>query len=113
MWILIKESDSRLRSNIKVGAIVVLLLILVVGSLLQIYDCFNDAPNVDHDALLHTIDAFISVAMILALNVVLFWALAMLRIIWDPLERLQFCFSLRSCVDPAPTLEPQVLALRI
>jgi hypothetical protein len=31
-----------------------MLLVLLCGPLLQVYDCFNDSPVVDHDALLHT-----------------------------------------------------------
>jgi hypothetical protein len=46
--------------------VVVILLVLIVGSLAQVYDTFNDSPAVDHDALLHTVDALFCVILILA-----------------------------------------------
>jgi hypothetical protein len=45
----------------KVGAIL-LLLLLVFGPVLQAFDCFNDTPNLDHDGVLHTIDALLCIA---------------------------------------------------
>jgi hypothetical protein len=45
----------------KVG-VILLLLLLVFGPVLQAFDCFNDAPNLDHDGVLHAIDALLCVA---------------------------------------------------
>lgn len=100
-------------SYIKVGAILVLLLILVVGSLLQIYDCFNDSPNLDQDALLHTMDAFFSIAMSFVLGWILLCVLAICWVIQGPLRRPQFSSSIPSSVQPTPSPEPQASALRI
>lgn len=100
-------------SYIKVGVVVILLLILVAGPLLQIYDCFNDSPNLDHDALLHTVDALLSVALILALNVSLWLVLTMLCVVKDGLKLPQCCNFIPFCLQPTPTISPQPLALRI
>lgn len=100
-------------SYIKIGVVLILLLILVVGPLLQIYDCFNDSPNLDHDGLLHTIDALLSIALILALNVTLFLALAMLFAVQDKLKQLRYCGFILFCIQPTPSISPQSLALRI
>ena len=45
----------------KVGAIL-LLLLLLFGPALQSLDCFNDAPNLDHDGILHSVDALLCIA---------------------------------------------------
>jgi hypothetical protein len=45
----------------KVGAIL-LLLLLLFGPVLQALDCFNDAPNLDHDGILHAVDALLCIA---------------------------------------------------
>ena len=45
----------------KVGAIL-LLLLLLFGPVLQALDCFNDAPNLDHDGVLHAVDALLCIA---------------------------------------------------
>ena len=56
----------------KVG-VVLLLVVLICGPLLQIYDCFNDSPTVDHDSLLHSVDALFCI--IIALIATSLWAL--------------------------------------
>ena len=48
----------------KVAAIL-LLLLLFFGPVLQQYDCFNDAPNLDQDVVLHSIDALFCIAFTL------------------------------------------------
>jgi len=48
----------------KVGAIL-LLLLLLFGPVLQAFDCFNDAPNLDHDGVLHGVDALLCFAFTL------------------------------------------------
>lgn len=113
MWILIKESRFGLSSYIKIGVVVILLLILVVGPLLQIYDCFNDPPTQDHDALLHTIDALLSIALILVIQCVLFWMLAIFWTIRDQLKHLKRLFLVLSWFQPTLSLSPQSLSLRI
>lgn len=50
----------------KIG-VVLMLLVLVVGPLFQIYDCFNDSPILDHDAILHSIDALFCLISVLVL----------------------------------------------
>lgn len=100
-------------SYIKIGVVVILLLILVAGPLLQIYDCFNDSPNLDHDALLHTVDALLSIALILAFNLTLFWVLAMLCVIPDALKRLRCSSFIDSYNLAVPSLGPPLLSLRI
>lgn len=102
-----------MNSYIKVGVVVILLLILVAGPLLQIYDCFNDPPNLDHDALLHTIDALLSIALILALNLAPFLVLAMLCAVRDKLKLPQCWNFISHCLQPTPCISPQPLALRI
>ena len=90
-----------------------MLLVLLIGPMLQIYDCFNDAPNVDHDALLHTIDALLSIALILVLNFALFWVLTFFRLFADLAGGLRGSPRLSFCDLPIPNLSPQPLALRI
>jgi len=48
----------------KVGAIL-LLLLLLFGPVLQAVDCFNDAPNLDHDGVLHGVEALLCFAFTL------------------------------------------------
>jgi hypothetical protein len=100
-------------SYIKVGIVVILLLILVAGPLLQIYDCFNDSPNLDHDALLHTIDALLSIALILAFNLTLLWAIAISCEIPGALKRLRSCSFIDFCNQARPSPGPPLLSLRI
>lgn len=64
----------------KVG-VVVILLVLIVGSLAQVYDTFNDNPAQDHDALLHTVDALVCVILIVALAGLWTFLLAVIRLI--------------------------------
>lgn len=98
---------------LKVGVVVILLLLLVAGPLLQIYDCFNDSPNLDHDALLHTIDALICVALILAFNLALFRVFAMLCVIPDALKLVRSCSFIDPFNQAIPSLGPPLLSLRI
>lgn len=112
-WILFGESCFRLSSYVKIGVVVILLLILVAGPLLQIYDCFNGPPKLDHDAVLHTIDALLSIALILALNVMLFFVLAILCVVQDRLKLLLRHNLISFCIQPTPSLSPQPLPLRI
>lgn len=95
-----------LKTLVKIG-VILMLLVLLIGPMLQIYDCFNDAPNLDHDALLHTVDALLSIALILGLSCILFWAVAICR--WfedraDPLRTSPFIPSLNrlSAFSPQP-----------
>ena len=46
-------------------AIILLLLLLLFGPALQGFDCFNDAPNLDHDGVLHAVDAILCIALTL------------------------------------------------
>lgn len=64
--------------------VVAILLVLIVGPLVQIYDCFNDAPVLDHDALLHTVDALFCVVFILVVAGLWTLVLAILRLIESP-----------------------------
>ena len=98
---------------IKIGVVAILLLIMIVGPLLQIYDCFNDPPTHDHDALLHTIDSLLSIALILAFNLTFFWVIAMLCVIPDALKRLRCSSFIDSCNLAIPSLGPPALSLRI
>lgn len=100
-------------SYIKIGVVVILLQILLIGPLLQIYDCFNDSPNLDHDALLHTVDALLSIALILAFNLTLFWVIATLCVIPDALKRLRSSSLIDSSNLTLPSLGPPTLSLRI
>lgn len=47
----------------KIGALL-LLLVVLIGPVIQGYDCFNDAPNLDHDAALHTVDALLCISLV-------------------------------------------------
>ena len=109
----VDRANLSLNSYIKVGVVVVLLLILVLGPLLQIYDCFNDPPTHDHDALLHTIDALLSIALILVIEWVLFCTLAIFWTIRDQLRYLKRCFFILAILEPTPSISPQPLSLRI
>lgn len=93
--------------------IAILLLILVIGPMLQIYDCFNDAPNIDHDALLHTVDALLSIALIFALNWALLQVLAFFQMLDDPWGPLQSPPPISAGEQPCLSLSPQALSLRI
>lgn len=46
----------------KLGTLL-LLLIVLIGPAVQSYDCFNDAPNRDHDAALHAVDALLCISL--------------------------------------------------
>lgn len=99
-------------SFFKLG-IIFMLLVLFIGPMLQIYDCFNDAPNVDCDALLHTVDALLSIAIILGLSCVLLWTLAVSRFFADLLEVSRPYSSTPVCDIRIPASPPQMLSLRI
>lgn len=72
----------------KIG-VIVLVLVLVIGSLAQLYDTFNDFPAHDHDALLHTADALFCLIFILALAGLWTFLLALLRLIESPPDASQ------------------------
>lgn len=96
---------------VKIG-VVLMLLVLLIGPLLQIYDCFNDAPNLDHDALLHTVDALLSLAVLLGLSCLLLWAVAICRWFGDLADSLRSSLS----VPFSPRISafsPQPFSLRI
>lgn len=107
------ESHFRLSSYIKIGVVVILLLILIVGPLLQIYDCFNDPPTHDHDALLHSVDALLSIALILVFEWVLFCLLAICWTIRDQLKQLKCCFFIPYFFEPVSPISPRPQFLRI
>jgi hypothetical protein len=65
--------SGRVMSRLGKFGVVLLLLVLICGPLLQIYDCFNDSPTVDHDSLLHSVDALFCI--IIALIATSLWAL--------------------------------------
>jgi hypothetical protein len=50
----------------KIG-VLLMLVVLLVGPLFQIYDCFNDSPVLDNDAILHSIDALFCLISVLVL----------------------------------------------
>src|SRR5579871_6828461 len=49
---------------LKLGGLL-LLLVLLFGPAIQGRDIFNDAPNLDHDAALHTVDAVLCASVVL------------------------------------------------
>lgn len=69
-------------------AAVLMLLVLLIGPMLQVYDCFNDNPMLDHDALLHTVDAILCIAFSLVLSVLLVWVMALFRLLRSPVQEL-------------------------
>lgn len=77
----------------KIG-VFVMLLVLLFGPMLQGRDCFNDAPNRDHDAVLHTTDALICVAVVVALSCLVLWFIKVVRwfqyLMEEPEERPLF-----------------------
>ena len=77
----------------KVGAIL-LLLLLLFGPVLQGFDCFNDAPNVDHDGVLHAVDALLCFALTLLVFSCLLLAFLKLLRLSQYLPRPQaICFA--------------------
>lgn len=96
----------------KVAAIL-MLMVLLIGPMLQIYDCFNDALNLDHDALLHTVDALLCIAFGLVLSCLLVFALAFCRFLGNWLEQFQCCSFEPSYRRTTPFLGPLPLPLRI
>ena len=59
------ESGRRMSRRFSKVAVVLLLLLLLIGPVLQVLDCFNDAPNLDHDGVLHGVDALLCIAFTL------------------------------------------------
>lgn len=110
MWILV--GGVFLNTLFKV-VVILMLVVLIVGPLLQIYDCFNDAPNLDHDALLHTIDALLCLVFALLFSCLLIVALAIIQYLGSLLESCQCCSSRPTCDRRAPIPSPQALPLRI
>jgi hypothetical protein len=66
-----------------------MLLVLICGPLLQIYDCFNDPPALDHDALLHTVDALSCMVFVLILAGLLALVFALIRLFARPPDEQQ------------------------
>jgi hypothetical protein len=80
---------AQLVSNLKKLGIVLMLLVLICGPLLQIYDCFNDPPALDHDALLHTVDALSCMIFVLILAGLLALVFALIRLVARPPDEQQ------------------------
>jgi len=100
----------------KVGAIL-LLLLLLFGPVLQQHDCFNDAPNLDHDAVLHTIDALFCIAFTpLIFSCLLLAFLKLLRLCQQLPRQLAISFA-NLCPAlpflPSDTSPTSLLSLRI
>lgn len=53
-----------LKRLLKLGGLF-LVLVLLLGPAIQGHDLFNDAPNLDHDAALHSVDAVLCAAVVL------------------------------------------------
>lgn len=107
-WIL---NQRAIVSSLRKIAVVVLLLVLVVGSLVQVYDTFNDFPAHDHDALLHTADALFCIILLLAVAGVWTFLIALLRLIesppdislsWNPRSTSEFVNLHALHVSPPP-----------
>jgi hypothetical protein len=99
----------------KVGAIL-LLLILLFGPMLQQRDCFNDAPNLDHDAVLHFVDGLLCVAFPLLIFGLLLEFLKVLRLSRHLPRRRAVSFASLCSAAPFPRLDtspPSPLSLRI
>ena len=96
----------------KVGMIV-MLLVLLIGPMLQINDCFNDAPNLDHDAVSHSVDALLCFAFSLVLGCLLLWVLAISRSFERLLEQLHNCSFGPAFDRRTPFFSPHTLSLRI
>jgi hypothetical protein len=100
----------------KVGAIL-LLLILLFGPMLQQRDCFNDAPNLDHDAVLHFVDGLLCVAFtLLIFGCLLLEFLKVLRLSRHLPRQLVVSFASLCSAAPFPRLDtspPSPLSLRI
>jgi hypothetical protein len=76
----------------KVGAIL-LLLLLLFGPALQALDCFNDAPNLDHDGVLHAVDALLCFAFtLLIFSCLLLAFLKLVRLSWHLPRQLAVSF---------------------
>jgi hypothetical protein len=100
----------------KVGAIL-LLLLLLFGPVLQALDCFNDAPNLDHDGVLHGVDALLCFAFTLLIFSCLLLAFLKLMRLSQHLSQ-QLTVSFGSLCSILPFLPPDTsptspLALRI
>jgi hypothetical protein len=94
-------------------AVILMLLVLLIGPMLQTHDCFNDAPNLDQDAILHTVDALLCIAFSLMFSCFLIWAFAIVRFSGNLQEQLQCWFFGPASDRPTPPLSPQFLSLRI
>jgi hypothetical protein len=100
----------------KVGAIL-LLLLLLFGPVLQALDCFNDAPNLDHDGVLHGVDALLCFAFTLLIFSCLLLAFLKLVRLSRHLPR-QLAVSLANLCPalpflPSDTSPTSPLALRV
>ena len=97
----------------KVG-VILLLLLLLIGPVLQAYDCFNDSPNLDHDGILHGIDALLCIAFgFVVFGFVLLGF--MRRVCWSWHLPLRLVVSLGSLTRsfPVPPIDTSPLMLRI
>ncbi len=98
-------------------AVVFLLLLLLLGPVLQALDCFNDAPNLDHDGVLHAVDALLCIAFTLLIFSGLLLAFLKLLRLSRNLPR-QLAMSFASLCPPLPFLPSDTsptspLALRV
>lgn len=90
-----------------------MLLVLLIGPLLQIYDCFNDDPVLDHDAILHTVDAMLCIALSLVLGSLLVWVVTLFRLFRGSGEELLLHRRVDLFVRSADVFDIPPLPLRI
>jgi hypothetical protein len=100
----------------KVG-VILLLLLLLLGPVLQVLDCFNDAPNLDHDGVLHGVDALLCFAFtLLIFSCLLLAFLKLLRLSQHLTQQLTVSFGGLCPILPflpSDTSPTSPLALRI
>lgn len=90
-----------------------MLLVLLFGPMLQIYDYFNDAHALDQDAVLHTLDALLCFASALMLACLLLWLVKAFRLLGYLPEQQHGYLSSPSRSLPFPAFDTPPLALRI
>ncbi len=102
------------KKHFKIGMLF-LFLVLLAGPLLQGIDCFNDAHNLDHDAVLHTVDALLCIAItVVTLGSLLLWLVRTLGVFLDRPQQLRvWVQSRRALANPCPTFGRPFLALRV
>ena len=97
----------------KVGAIL-LLLLLLFGPVLQALDCFNDAPNLDHDGILHSVDALLCIACtLLIFSCLLLAFLKLVRLSRHLTQQVTASFGSLCPILPFLPSDTSPLALRI